>query len=351
MPDYTRHRFGELADGTTIDAYTLTNAQRMSVRILTYGGIVQRLCVPDRAGQLADVVLGFDELAPYVDRSPYFGAIVGRYANRIACGRFTLDDTTYQLPTNDGPHHLHGGPHGFHHAVWRVAPFIRDDRIGLRLSHCSAAGDEGYPGALGTHVVYTLTDANELTIDYEATTDHPTVVNLSHHSYFNLGGHDAGDVLDHELTIDADAFTPTDCTLIPTGAILPVAGTAFDFRRATRIGDRIDTPDEQLRIGKGYDHNWVLRGGASLSRAARLAEARSGRVMHVYTSEPGLQFYSGNFLDGTLRGKGNHVYARRSGLCLETQHYPDSPNHENFPSVVLRPAETYRSRTVYAFSN
>ena len=344
-----RRRFGELADGTPIDAYTLTNAHNMTVRVLTYGGIVQMLRVPDRAGQVGDVVLGFDDLAPYVDRSPYFGAIIGRYANRIARGRFTLDETTYELPTNEGSHHLHGGAHGFHHVVWKAAPFIRSDRIGLRLSYCSPDGDAGYPGALGAHVVYTLTEASELTIDYEATSDRPTVVNLTHHSYFNLAGHDAGDVLDHELTIDADAFTPTDCKLIPTGAILPVAGTPFDFRRATRIGDRIDAPDDQIRNAGGYDHNWVLRGRSSLSRAARLAEPRSGRVMHVYTSEPGLQFYSGNFLDGTLLGKGGHPYARRSGLCLETQHYPDSPNHEAFPSVVLHPGQTYRSRSVYAF--
>ena len=349
MPDCIRGPFGALACGTPIDVYTLSNAYGMSVRVLQYGGIVQSLRVPDRNGRSIDVVLGFDDIESYVERSPYFGAIIGRYANRIARGRFTLDGVRYELPTNNGPNHLHGGADGFHRVVWTIDPFMRADRAGLTLSYESQDGEQGYPGTLGVRVVYTLTDANELAIDYEASTDRASVVNLTHHSYFNLAGHDAGDVLEHELTIDADAYTPTDERLIPTGAIAPVAGTPFDFRHATRIGERIDAPDEQLANAGGYDHNWVLRGDRSLSRAARLSEPRSGRVMHVYTTEPGLQFYSGNFLDGSLRGKGGHAYAHRSGLCLETQHFPDSPNHANFPSVVLRPGQVYRSRTVYAF--
>ena len=349
MPDCIRGRFGALSCGTPIDLYTLSNAHGMSVRVLNYGGIVQSLRVPDRNGRAADVVLGFDDMASYEERSPYFGAIIGRYANRIACGRFTLDGVTYELPTNNGPNHLHGGHGGFHRVVWQVTPFLRTDRVGLTLTYTSKDGEQGYPGALGAQVVYTLTDANELAIDYEATTDRATPVNFTHHSYFNLAGHDAGNVLAHDLTIDADAYTPTDATLIPTGAITPVAGTPFDFRHATRVGARVGAPDEQLANAGGYDHNWVLRGDHSLSRAARLAEPKSGRVMHVYTTEPGLQFYSGNFLDGSLRGKGDHAYHHRAGLCLETQHFPDSPNHPEFPPVVLRPGEVYRSRTVYAF--
>jgi aldose 1-epimerase len=349
MPDCIRGRFGALACGTPIDVYTLSNAHGMSVRVLQYGGIVQSLCVPDRHGRSADVVLGFDDVAAYEERSPFFGAIIGRCANRIACGKFTLDGVTHELPVNNGPNHLHGGPRGFHRVVWTIAPFLRSDRAALTLSYQSDDGEQGYPGTLGARVVYTLTEANELAIDYEATTDRATLVNLTHHSYFNLAGHDGGDVLGHDLTIDADAYTPTDGTLIPTGDIAPVAGTPFDFRHATRIGARVDAPDEQIANAGGYDHNWVLRGTGSLSRAARLAESNSGRVMHVYTTEPGLQFYSGNFLDGTLQGKGAHAYGHRSGLCLETQHFPDAPNHSQFPSVVLRPGDVYRSRTVYAF--
>jgi aldose 1-epimerase len=316
---------------------------------LSYGGIVQSLNLPDREGRVTDVVLGFDDLASYVERSPYFGATIGRYANRIACGRFTLDGTTHQLCTNDGPHHLHGGADGFHRVVWSVAPWVGVDRIGLTMTYRSPAGESGYPGTLDVRVVYTLTDANEIAIDYDADTDEPTLVNLSHHSYFNLAGHDAGCILGHELTLDADAYTPASDSLIPTGEIASVDGTPFDFRRATRIGDRIAVPDEQLLNAGGYDHNWVLRPRTSLSRAARLADPTSGRVLHVYTTEPGLQFYSGNFLDGTLRGKSGATYGRRSGLCLETQHFPDTPNKAHFPSVVLRPGEVYRSRTVYAF--
>ncbi len=345
-----REPFGQLPAGPGIDVYTLTNANGMTVRVLTYGAIVQAIRVPDRGGHLDDVVLGYDSLAGYVRNSPYFGAVIGRYGNRIANGIFTLDGRVYRLATNNGPNHLHGGVIGFDKVVWQAEPFQRDREGGVVLTHTSPDNDEGYPGSLVARVTYTLTDGNELIVDYQASTDRPTPVNLTQHSYFNLAGGGTRDVLGHELEISADRFTPVDSTLIPTGALTPVAGTPFDFRTATALGARIDRADEQLRAGGGYDHNFVLnRPGPGLFLAARVFEPTTGRTLEIRTTEPGLQLYSGNFLDGTITGKGGHVYARRYGICLETEHFPDSPNHPDFPSTILRPGEQYRSRTVYTF--
>ena len=333
--------------------YTLKNTHGMELRVLDYGGIIASLAVPDRTGRVDDVVLGFDRLEDYERSSPYFGAIIGRFGNRIARGRFTLDGRTYTLATNDGPNHLHGGVKGFDKVVWEVSPFERQDSRGLVLRYTSPDGEEGYPGTLRTTVTYTLTEGNELIFDYEGTSDRATPVNLTQHSYFNLAGEGAGNVLGHELTLNANSFTPVDSTLIPTGEIRSVAGTPFDFRASTAIGARIGQDEEQLRYGRGYDHNFVLDkdagAPASTSLAARVFEPSSGRVMEVHTTEPGVQFYSGNFLDGTLRGKRGAVYSPRSGFTLETQHFPDSPNHQAFPSTVLVPGAEYRSRTVLRF--
>lgn len=335
--------------------YTLQNTNGIELRVLPYGGIIVSLIVPDRAGHLDDIVLGFDSPVGYQGASPYFGAIIGRYANRIARGRFTLDGRAYALAVNNGPNHLHGGVKGFDKVLWDVSPFERGRAVGLALRYTSPDTEEGYPGTLQTTVTYTLTEESELLFDYDATTDRPTPVNLTQHSYFNLAGQRVGDVLDHVVTLHADAFTPVDATLIPTGEIRGVEGTPFDFRTPTAIGARIDQDDEQLRHGRGYDHNFVLkqgsrdrRGGATL--AARVYEPSSGRVMEIYTTEPGLQFYSGNFLDGTLRGKNGLRYERRSGFAMETQHFPDSPNHPQFPSTILEPGREYRSRTVLRFT-
>jgi galactose mutarotase-like enzyme len=345
-----REPFGQLPSGSGIEGYTLTNAHGMAVRVLTYGGILQAIRVPDRSGQLGDVVLGHDSLAGYLRDSPYFGALIGRYGNRIAKGTFTLDGRVYRLATNNSPNHIHGGVIGFDKVVWQAEPFERDRESGVALTHTSPDGDEGYPGTLVARVTYTLTDGNELIVDYQATTDRPTLVNLTQHSYFNLTGGGARDVLGHEVEISADRFTPVDATLIPTGALTPVAGTPFDFRTPVALGARIEQPDAQLRAGGGYDHNFVLnRPGPGLFLAARVFEPTTGRTLEVRTTEPGLQLYSGNFLDGTITGKGGRGYARRSGLCLETQHFPDSPNHPDFPTTILRPGERYRSRTVYTF--
>jgi aldose 1-epimerase len=344
-----REPFGHLPARPGVDMYTLTNANGMMVRVLTYGAILQAIRVPDRGGQLDDVVLGYDSLTGYVRDSPYFGAVIGRYGNRIAKGTFTLDGRVYRLATNNGPNHLHGGVVGFDKVVWQAEPFQRDREGGVVLTHTSPDGDEGYPGTVVARVTYTLTDGNELIVDYQATTDRPTPVNLTQHTYFNLTG-GTRDVLGHELEISADRFTPVDATLIPTGALAPVAGTPFDFRTPTPLGAGIERADEQLRAGGGYDHNFVLnRPGSGLFLAARVFEPTTGRTLEVRTTEPGLQFYSGNFLDGTISGKGGRVYRRRSGFCLETQHFPDSPNQAAFPSTILRPGEPYRSRTVYTF--
>jgi aldose 1-epimerase len=345
-----RAPFGKTGNGQAVEIYTLTNAQGVEMRVITYGGIITSLKVPDRHGQFGDVVLGFDTLDGYLKDSPYFGALIGRYGNRIAKGQFVLDGKTYTLATNNGPNHLHGGVKGFDKVVWNAVPGENADGVSLTLTRTSPDGEEGYPGKLLVTVRYTLTDTNELAIEYRATTDKPTPVNLTQHSYFNLAA-DAGDILGHELTIHATKYTPVDNTLIPTGELAPVQGTPFDFQKSTAIGARIDTDNVQLKNGLGYDHNWVLdRSGPGLRAAARLAEPKSGRTLEIATTEPGLQFYSGNFLDGTITGKGGRVYGRRTGLCLETQHYPDSPNHPDFPSTILQPGQTYSSRTVLTFT-
>ncbi len=351
-PGVTRAPFGRLPGGQAVELFTLTNAHGIEVRVMTYGGIITVIRAPDRAGRLDDIVLGYDSLAGYLKASPYFGAIVGRYANRIAHGQFTLDGTTYRLAQNNGPNTLHGGVRGFDKVVWSGEPFEGDSGVGVTLRYTSKDGEEGYPGTLVTRVTYTLTPSDQLVVDYEATSDKATPVNLSQHTYWNLhgAGGAAASILDHVLTLNAAAFTPVDSTLIPTGELAPVAGTPFDFRVATPIGARIGQERAQLRFGRGYDHNWVLdRKGRGLVHVARLVEPTSGRSVDISTTEPGLQFYSGNFLDGTITGKGGQVYAYRTGLCLETQHFPDSPNHRKFPSTILRPGATYRSRTVFAF--
>ena len=350
-PRITRVPFSTLADGKPVELFTLTNAHGLEAAIMTYGATVVSLRTPDRAGRLDDIVLGYPTLAGYLEKSPYFGAIVGRYGNRIARGRFTLDGATYGLATNDGPNHLHGGVRGFDKVVWSASPSETETSAAVALSYTSPAGEEGYPGTLAVRVTYTLTDENELRLDYLATTDRATPVNLTQHSYFNLAGAGSGDILRHVLTIAADRYTPVDATLIPTGEIASVAGTPFDFRTPTAIGARIGQQDVQLERGRGYDHNWVLtRAGDSLALAARVTEPTSGRTLDVLTTEPGMQFYSGNFLDGTITGKDGRVYRHRYGFCLETQHFPDSPNHPNFPSTILRPGREYRSTTVFQFS-
>ena len=339
--------FGSV-DGQPVNLFTLTNDSGAKVGIIEYGGIVVSLEVPDRDGNLGDVVLGFDTLEEYVADTPYFGAITGRYANRIAKGRFEIDGAAYELPVNNGPNSLHGGIKGFDKVVWQGAPTASGD--GVAMTYVSADGEEGYPGELSSKVTYTWTDDNELQIDYEASTDKATVVNLTNHSYFNLRDGGASPILGHELTISADRYTPVDETSIPTGEIAPLDGTPLDFREATAIGARIDEDHEQLGFGAGYDHNYVIsREGEGLALAATVYEPESGRAMDVLTEEPGVQFYSGNFLDGHHVGKEGVAYHHRSGLCLETQHYPDSPNQPEFPSTVLRPGETYSTSTVYRF--
>ncbi|MGH7531617.1 MAG: aldose epimerase family protein [Gemmatimonadales bacterium] len=348
-----REPFGATDRGDTASLYTVTNARGMEVRVTDYGGIIVSLHVPDKNGRLGDVVLGYDSLAGYLRASPYFGAIIGRYGNRIANGRFTLDGRTYTLATNNGPNHLHGGLRGFDKVLWQAEPFQRGDSTGLVFRYTSPDGEEGYPGTLRVMVTYTLTDDNALTFDYHATTDRATPVNLTQHSYFNLAGDGSGDILGHVVTLNADRFTPVDSTLIPTGELRSVAGTPLDFRTPTPIGARIRQNDPQLRYGQGYDHNIVLIKASqdtNATFAARVYQPTTGRVMEIYTTEPGLQFYTGNFLDGTLRGKGGVIYGHRYGFCMETQHFPDSPNQPGFPSTILRPGETYRSRTIYRFA-
>jgi aldose 1-epimerase len=346
-----KQAFGVARNGAALDLYTLSNPAGMRVQITNYGGIVTSLLVPDRNGWLGDLVLGFDRIDGYLEKHPYFGAICGRYANRIADGRFTLAGVEYALARNDGRNHLHGGVLGFDKMVWEATELAPMSGAALRLEYSSPAGDEGYPGNLDVVVTYTLTDANELRIDYLATSDAETVLNLSHHGYFNLADGGKNDVSGHEVTIEAARFLPIDAALIPTGELRDVRGTPMDFTRATAIGARIDAAHEQLLHGRGYDHTWVVNGApGQLRLAARVFEPSSGRVMEVLTTEPGVQFYTGNFLDGTLTGKGGAVYRRRHGLCLECQHFPDSPNKPQFPSTVIKPGEQYTQTTVYRFS-
>ena len=341
--------FGKTKQGEIAHIYTLTNANGCEVRITNYGGIVVSLKVPDKTGKLADVVLGYETLDKYIEKTPYFGALIGRYGNRIGKGKFTLNGKEYTLAVNNGPNHLHGGLVGFDKVVWRAEEIKKREAVGLELTYLSKDGEEGYPGNLSVTVRYLWTNDNELKIDYAATTDKATVVNITNHSYFNLAC--KGDILGHELMINADKFTPVDEGLIPTGELRSVAGTPMDFRRATAIGARIEQADEQLKFGLGYDHNWVLnRSDGSLRMVARVYEPTTGRVLEVHTTEPGVQFYCGNFLDGTITGKYGRVYQKRNGLCLETQHFPDSPNKPNFPSTVLKPGEKYASTTIYKFT-
>jgi len=345
----SKQPFGKTADGKNVEIYTLTNDKGVEARIMNYGGIVVSLKVPDNKGQLGDVVLGFDDLENYLKRNPFFGAITGRYGNRIAKGRFTLNGTEYKLAVNNGENHLHGGIKGFDKQIWKAKQLTTRLGPALELSYVSKDGEEGYPGKLSVTVTYTLTNDNSLRIDYVATTDKDTVVNLTNHSYFNLAG--GGDILNHQVLISADKFTPVDAGLIPTGELRDVKGTPFDFTAMTAIGARIDSSDEQIVFGKGYDHNWVFsRWDKTLRQQATVYEPTTGRVMEVFTTEPGVQFYTGNFLDGTLTGKGGKVYQKRSGFCLETQHFPDSPNKPNFPTTVLKKGETYKTTTLYRFS-
>jgi aldose 1-epimerase len=348
-PTITSAPFGTLPGGDPVTLYTLSNGRGMTVRIMTYGGIIQSIDVPDKSGVIGDVVLGYDSLAGYLRSSPYFGALVGRYGNRIAHGRFTLDGETYHLDTNNGPNALHGGLRGFDKVVWSAAPFTRDSEVGVVLSHTSPDGDQGYPGTLQARVTYTLRTSNEMVIDYQATTDKATPLNLTNHSYFNLAGR--GDILGEVLTLNADRYTPVDSTLIPTGELASVAGTPFDFRTPTAIGARIDSADPQLRNGHGYDHNFVINrtSDSGVALVATVVDPATRRVLTVSSTQPGVQFYTGNFLDGSITGKGGVVYARRSGFALETQHFPDSPNHANFPSTILRPGQEFTSRTIFAF--
>jgi len=344
--------FGKTSDGQEVDLYTLTNKKGMEVAITNFGGIIVSLKAADRHGKLDDVVLGYDSLDGYLTNKAFFGALIGRYGNRIAHGKFSLNGSTYTLPKNDGDNTLHGGPEGFNKRVWTAKDVSGAKGQALELTYLSKDGDEGFPGNVSAKVVYTLTDQNEVTIAYSATTDKETVLNLTNHSYFNLAGQGTGDILGHQLMIRGDHITAVDDTLIPTGELRPVKDTPFDFTHATAIGARINQDDPQIKVGKGYDHNWVLNshGAHSPVLAAEAYEPNSGRVLQVLTVEPGVQFYSGNFLDGTITGKGGKVYKHRYGFCLETQHFPDSPNHPKFPSTTLKPGQTYSTITIFKFS-
>jgi len=340
--------FGKTADGTAVDLYVLSNAKGMKAKVITFGAILTELYVPDRKGDLEDVVLGFDDLKGYLAKHPYFGATVGRVANRIAKGRFKLNGKEYRLAVNNGPNALHGGLKGFDKVVWKAKVLRKEDGPAVRFSYQSPDGEEGFPGTLKVSVTYTLTNKNELKISYRATTDKPTPVNLTNHSYFNLAGPKSGNILEHAVMLNADQYTPVDDKLIPTGEIKPVKGTPLDFTKPTKIGARLD----QLKTDPvGYDHNFIVKKGRKrLALAARVREPKTGRVMEMYTTEPGVQFYTGNFLDGSLQGKGDVVYRKHQGFCLEAQHYPDSVHHDNFPSIILEPGKTYKQTTVYKFS-
>lgn len=345
----TKEPFGKSKTGELVERYTLRNTKGMEVAILTYGGIVQAIRLPNGPGKTIDVVLGFDTLDGYLGEHPYFGALIGRYGNRIGNAKFTLNGKEYKLAANNNGHSLHGGLKGFDKVVWAPKE-IPGEEPALELTYTSKDGEEGYPGDLTTTVRYTLTNANELKLEYNATTDKDTVLNLTNHTYFNLAGAGEGDILGHSIQILADRFTPVDKGLIPTGELKPVAGTPFDFTEPKPIGSRIMQDDPQMVNGKGYDHNYVLNsGGGALALAARVTGPNGVRTMEVLTTQPGVQFYSGNFLDGSNKGKGGHVYNQRYGFCLETQHFPDSPNKPDFPSVVLKPGEKYQSTTVYRF--
>jgi aldose 1-epimerase len=343
--------FGKISDSIMVNLFTLMNDNQMKVQITNYGGTITSIFVPDKKGNLGDVVLGFNNLEGYIDKSPYFGCIIGRFGNRIAKGRFFLDGKQYQMAINDGPNHLHGGLKGFDKVIWFPEMIERKDRIALKLNYLSKDGEEGYPGNLTLEVIYWLTNENEIIIEYYAKTDKKTIINLTNHSYFNL--RDAGNtsILNHEITLHADYFTPIDKTLIPTGELRKVQNTPFDFREPVKIGARIDAEEEQIKFAGGYDHNLVLRGQAGeLRLVAKAFEPETGRILEVLTTEPGIQLYSGNFLDGTIKGKNGIVYHKRHAFCLETQHYPDSPNKTEFPSTVLIPGEEYKSTTVFKFS-
>ncbi len=340
----SKAEFGKMPDGSAVDLYTLTNGKGMTVKVTNYGGIITHILVPDRNGKTADVALGFDDLGGYLGGHPFFGAIAGRYANRIGNAKFTLNGKEYTLAANDGINHLHGGKVGFDKKVWKAEPVKGRNFVGVKLTYVSPDMEEGYPGTLTSVVTYELTNNNELRMNYEAVTDKDTVLNLTNHTYFNLGGIGSGDVLGHEMLFFADSYTPVDAGLIPTGEIKSVKGTPWDFLTARTIGERIG------QIPGGYDHNHVLRNqSGKLALGVKVVEPKSGRVMQVYTTQPGVQFYTGNFLDGSVKGKGVS-YGKHAGFCLETQHYPDSPNKPQFPSVVLKPGQVYRQTTVYAFS-
>ena len=349
----TKTSWGKTPDGAPVVLYTLTNKDGVQAAITTYGGAVVSLRMPDRNGKLGDVVLGYDSLEGYVNDKSYFGAIIGRYGNRIGHAEFALDGKTYKLAKNNGENTLHGGTKGFNKAVWTAKELPAEDGQALELTYLSKDGEEGFPGNLHVRVIYTLTDSNELKIDYSATTDKTTVVNLTNHSYFNLAGPGSGDILGHILTMGANKFTPVDSGLIPTGELRDVTGTPFDFRKPTAIGARINEDNEQLKLAGGYDHNFVLRRTPAepISLAARVVDPQTGRALEVWTDQPGVQFYTGNFLDGSLRGKDGIAYTKRSAFCLETQHFPDSPNQPKFPSTVLKPGERYHTTTIYKFSS
>ena len=350
-PSVSETAFGTLEDGGKVTLYTLTNASGAEARIINYGAIVVSLKVPDKEGKLRDVVLGYDDLAGYLKDKDFFGSTVGRYGNRIGAGKFTLDGKTYQLDINNGKNHLHGGSKGFYKQLWKGQAVKGRKGPGVKLTYVSKDGEQGYPGTVKMTVTYTLTRKNGLRIDYRGTTDKPTILNPTHHSYFNLSGDPTHKILDEELTIDADKFTPVDAGLIPTGKLADVAGTPMDFRKATKIGARVDAKDEQLQLGKGYDHNWVIRSPSKkVRKVAELYDPTSGIVMQIITDQPGLQFYSGNFLNGTIHGKNGVAYEHRTAVCLEPQVFPDAPNHPNFPSAVLKPGQQYKQTTIYQFS-
>lgn len=356
-PGVEQFVFGTMPDGRTVHGYRISSGGHVDMEVIEYGGIITSLKTPDRQGEKADIVLGFNSMEGYLSPAykklnPYFGALIGRYGNRIADGRFTLEGQAYQLATNDGPNHLHGGDEGFNQKLWQATPFSSSEGSGVVMRYTSADGEEGYPGELAVEVKYTLTHDDTLAIDYSARTTKATPVNLTQHSYFNLNGEGSGSILDHVMTIDAASYTPVNKTLIPTGEISTVAGTPFDFTQPTPIGARIEAGNEQLTRGKGYDHNFVLarEPRSTPEHAARVTSPESGRVLDVWTTEPGLQFYSGNFLDGSVTGKSGRAYGHRSGLALETQHFPDSPNQSGFPSTILQPGETLESHTVYRFT-